>query len=161
MRTLLFVLLMLSANGGFAANCRTVESDVTALACNIYFESRGESLAGQMLVGFVTINRSHSEEFPETIKDVVKQRTQFSWRSRRSVKIDEPDAWERSKKLSRFMLALADHKEIYDKMDFTKGSLYFHKVGTPRPKLNVPTKRTITLGQHVALRPVKSNVYKP
>lgn len=154
MRSILALLFILSANGCFAANCRTLDSDLQALACNIYFESRGEPLAGQLLVGFITINRTLNDEFPTTIRDVVTQRTQFSWRKRKSVKVDEAIAWERSKKLSKFLIKLSNNKEVYKKLDFTRGSLYFHKTGTPKPRLNVPTEKVISLGQHTALRPV-------
>jgi spore germination cell wall hydrolase CwlJ-like protein len=59
------------------------ESDVECLAKNIYFEARGEPLIGKLSVGFVTLNRVKSKQFPNTICEVVKQRRkntcQFSW----------------------------------------------------------------------------------
>lgn len=49
------------------------------LAGAIYFESKGEPLAGQLAVANVIINRSKSGRFPSDICSVVKQRGQFSF----------------------------------------------------------------------------------
>ena len=43
------------------------------LALNIYFESRGESLAGQAAVADVVMNRVEDSYYPDTICDVVQQ----------------------------------------------------------------------------------------
>ena len=37
--------------------CKKTDSSVDALACNIYWEARGENISGQMAIGFVTLNR--------------------------------------------------------------------------------------------------------
>lgn len=55
------------------------ERQIECLAKNIYFEARGESRAGQMAVGQVTINRAKHDAYPPSICAVVKQRHQFSW----------------------------------------------------------------------------------
>lgn len=44
----------------------------------IYCEARGESYAGKKAVGIVVMNRVRSKEFPDTVKDVIYQRGQFS-----------------------------------------------------------------------------------
>lgn len=49
------------------------------LAGAVYFESKGEPLAGQLAVANVIINRSKSGRFPSDICSVVKQRGQFSF----------------------------------------------------------------------------------
>lgn len=49
------------------------------MAHNIYHESRGEPYDGKVAVAIVTINRVRSEMFPNTIKGVVIQPSQFSW----------------------------------------------------------------------------------
>lgn len=46
---------------------------------NIYFESRGESLAGKIAVGLVTLNRVSSPKWPNSECGVVWQKKQFSW----------------------------------------------------------------------------------
>ena len=61
---------------------KTLKSYEEALAClkaNIFHEARGESIEGQRLVGFVTLNRVADPRWPNTICDVVHQRAQFSW----------------------------------------------------------------------------------
>lgn len=59
------------------------KQQIQCMAKNIYFEARSEPREGQIAVAFVTLNRVHSSEFPNTICGVVEQRTarvcQFSW----------------------------------------------------------------------------------
>jgi spore germination cell wall hydrolase CwlJ-like protein len=58
------------------------DKQVRCLAENIYYESRGESLEGQVAVAKVTLNRL-DEGYANTVCGVVKQRSeavcQFSW----------------------------------------------------------------------------------
>lgn len=44
----------------------------------IYCEARGESYAGKKAVGIVVMNRIKSKKFPNSIKEVIYQRGQFS-----------------------------------------------------------------------------------
>lgn len=65
--------------------------DRECLAKNIYFEARGETIAGQVAVAWVTLNRMESSKFPDTLCGVVYQartdrngnplrhQCQFSW----------------------------------------------------------------------------------
>jgi N-acetylmuramoyl-L-alanine amidase len=67
------------------------QKQVQCLAKNIYFEARSEPEQGKIAVAFVTLNRVMSLDFPNTICDVVEQKTrvanigdkrvvcQFSW----------------------------------------------------------------------------------
>jgi N-acetylmuramoyl-L-alanine amidase len=52
---------------------------LNCLAMNIYHESRGEEIEGQIAVGHVTVNRMEHTYWPDTICDVVYQPRQFSW----------------------------------------------------------------------------------
>ena len=54
------------------------DKQVRCLAENIYYESRGESLQGQVAVAKVTLNRL-DEGYAHTVCGVVKQGCQFSW----------------------------------------------------------------------------------
>lgn len=56
-----------------------LSDDLQCLAGAIYFESKGEPLAGQLAVAEVIINRAKSGRFPPSVCDVVKQRGQFSF----------------------------------------------------------------------------------
>ena len=77
------------------------------LARNIYHEARGESIAGQVAVAWVTLNRMESQDFPNTICGVVYQartdangnplrnQCQFSWYcDGRSDRIRNQREWE-------------------------------------------------------------------
>ena len=58
---------------------QAMDSDLACLAGAIYFESKGEPLAGQLAVSQVIINRARSGRFPSAICSVVTQRGQFSF----------------------------------------------------------------------------------
>ena len=53
--------------------------EVECLATGIYFESKGEPLAGQLAVGKVIANRTHSGRFPSTYCGVLTEPGQFSF----------------------------------------------------------------------------------
>lgn len=67
------------------------DEDRHCLAQNIFFEARNQSLAGQVAVAWVTLNRMEASAFPNSICGVVKQanrdsqgrvikhKCQFSW----------------------------------------------------------------------------------
>ena len=67
------------------------EDQLRCLAENIFFEARDQSIAGQVAVAWVTLNRVGAERFPDTICGVVRQanrdsagniirhQCQFSW----------------------------------------------------------------------------------
>lgn len=55
------------------------EDDAECLAKNIYFESKNQSLKGQVAVALVTMNRVRSPYYPNTVCEVVYDRLQFSW----------------------------------------------------------------------------------
>jgi N-acetylmuramoyl-L-alanine amidase len=57
----------------------TPDAESECLARAVYWESRGEPLAGQLAVAEVIINRSRSGRFVPTICGVVRQRSQFSF----------------------------------------------------------------------------------
>ena len=58
---------------------QTDDSEHECLAGAVYFESKGESLQGQLSVAEVVLNRTRSGRFPRSICGVVKQRSQFSF----------------------------------------------------------------------------------
>ncbi len=61
-------------------DCDQVRADEkVCLACNLYFEARGEEETGIIAVATVTLNRVKSGEYPNSICEVVWQKWQFSW----------------------------------------------------------------------------------
>ncbi|WP_443584407.1 cell wall hydrolase [Sphingomonas sp. CLY1604] len=79
------------------------------LAGAIYFESKGEPLAGQLAVANVIINRSKSGRFPADVCSVVKQRGQFSFvRGGEIPSIDEGrTAWRTALAVAKVAMAAA------------------------------------------------------
>lgn len=61
------------------ASIRSDTADLECLAAAIYFESKGEPLAGQLAVAQVIKNRSKSARFAKTYCGVVRQPGQFSF----------------------------------------------------------------------------------
>ncbi|WP_375391163.1 cell wall hydrolase [uncultured Sphingomonas sp.] len=55
------------------------DEHLRCLAGAVYFESKGEPLAGQLAVAQVILNRTRSGRYPADVCGVVKQRGQFSF----------------------------------------------------------------------------------
>jgi spore germination cell wall hydrolase CwlJ-like protein len=99
----------------------TLSPDLRCLAAAIYFEARGEPLAGQLAVGEVVVNRAEADAFPDSYCGVVRQPAQFSFvRGGRipPVNTDTP-AWKRA-------VAIAEiaHRDLWETE--AKDALYFH-----------------------------------
>lgn len=94
--------------------------EINCLALNIYHESRGENLEGQISVAQVTMNRVEHDYFPNTVCDVVWQPSQFSWtHDGYSDRPRERLAWITA-------LDIAD-LVYYDQVDDpTEGALFYH-----------------------------------
>ncbi|WP_447932666.1 cell wall hydrolase [Sphingopyxis fribergensis] len=56
-----------------------LDPELRCLAGAVYFESRGESLVGQLAVAHVVLNRAQSGRFPKSLCGVVHQKSQFSF----------------------------------------------------------------------------------
>lgn len=61
------------------ASADTPDGETDCLARAVYWESKGEPLAGQLTVARVIINRAHSGRFADSVCGVVRQRGQFSF----------------------------------------------------------------------------------
>ena len=62
----------------FATNA-PLDTETNCLATAVYFESRGESVEGQLAVARVVINRAASGKYPSDWCSVIKQPAQFSF----------------------------------------------------------------------------------
>jgi spore germination cell wall hydrolase CwlJ-like protein len=68
-------------------SAREIETQLTCLARNVYWEAASEPFEGKVAVAQVTMNRMNSGKFPDTVCGVVHQKTtvynkivcQFSW----------------------------------------------------------------------------------
>jgi len=57
----------------FSGQSNATDEQVSCLALNIYHEARDQSIAGQIAVGLVTLNRVRDDRFPDTICEVVME----------------------------------------------------------------------------------------
>lgn len=106
---------------------RTVDADTAVdeqtkcLATAVYYESRSESLDGQLAVARVIINRAESRRFADSLCGVVKQPGQFSFVRRGT--LPQPNMghrhWKTSVAIAR--IALQDAWESK-----AEGALFFH-----------------------------------
>lgn len=119
------------------------------LAYNIYFEARGESTAGQVAVGQVTLNRVNSDKFPNSVCGVVRDavvrdgkivKCQFSWYCDGIPEvIRNPELYNKTYELAEYLLSS-------DMPDITDGALFFHsKSVNPGWK----RKKLVTIGNHI------------
>lgn len=99
----------------------TLETQAQCLAGAVYFESKGESLAGQLAVAKVVIARSKSGRFASTLCGVVFQKSQFSFvRRGRMPAIDKNSRnWQNAVAISKIALSNSWKSPV-------EGALYFH-----------------------------------
>lgn len=60
------------------ATVNYTKSELRLMSAIIYCEAQSESYKGKLAVGIVVMNRKKSSLYPDTIKDVIYQRYQFS-----------------------------------------------------------------------------------
>jgi spore germination cell wall hydrolase CwlJ-like protein len=121
-----------------------VDAETHCLAGAVYFESKGESLAGQLAVARVVLARTKSGRFPSTICGVVYQPSQFSFvRGRSMPRIDTGSQnWRNAVAISKIALDGSWKSPV-------EGALFFHaRYVSPGWKL----KRIGTIDNHVFYR---------
>lgn len=102
------------------------KKEIDCLARNMYFEAGHEPRDGVMAVGMVTMNRLISQKFPQTVCEIVYQKTgkiyQFSWVPIRnnSTKIDQEVY---NKVLQKAITIYFNHRDMED---VSRGALFFH-----------------------------------
>lgn len=114
------------------------------LALNMYHEARGEGAVGMQMVGEVTLNRVNRPEFPDTICDVIYQRSQFSWvRGKKNHHPDEIESWELALEIAENLLQGEAH--LYD-----NGATHFMatKLLKNPPRWARKFDRVATVGKH-------------
>lgn len=124
----------------------TLSREMECLAGTVYFEARGEPLAGQLAVAQVVINRSESRRFPSSYCGVVYQRSQFSFvKGGRMPRISRGSgAWKRAKAIAR--IAHEGHWESE-----AQDSLYFH-ANYVRPSWSRKKTPRATIKTHIFYR---------
>jgi len=116
------------------------------LAGAVYFESRGEPLAGQLAVAQVVINRADDNRFPASYCGVVYQRAQFSFvKNGRMPNIRaSSNAWQRAKAIAQIA-----HEGMWDSE--AEDAVYFHAKYV-RPSWSRRKTRTAQIDTHVFYR---------
>jgi len=106
---------------GLVDTSAPLDAELRCLAAAVYFEARGEPLAGQLAVAQVIINRSKDPRFPRTYCGVVAQPGQFSFmRDRRMPRLPIPGrAWARA-------VAIATIADRGLWPSAAKGAVFFH-----------------------------------
>lgn len=128
---------------------------IECLTQNVYFESRSESEKGQYAVANVTINRSKSEIFPQTICDVVQQKRndkcQFSWWCDEKLRDQIEDKTYDQELYQQAKLIAIDTYMNHDKINVgTKGALFYHAKYVKKKKLGVAKlHKTAIIGKHI------------
>lgn len=121
----------------------SLDDEMHCLAGAIYFESRGEPLAGQLAVAEVIINRAASRQFPADYCGVVYQRSQFSFvKNGRMPNIRTGSAaWKRATAIAQIA-----HKGLWDSE--AAGSLFFH-ARSVAPSWRHKRQAMATISRHV------------
>lgn len=130
---------------------KPLDDAISCLARTIYWEAKGEGIAGMEAIANVVMNRLGHEGFPNTVCEVVKQgqerkACQFSWWcDGRADDAQEEKAYTLAKEVARKAL----NRQLKDR---TGGALYFHhrKVS---PKWSAEYMKTTELGDHIFYKP--------
>lgn len=97
-----------------------IDPELRCLAGAVYFESRGESLPGQLAVAHVVINRAQSGRFPKSLCGVVLQKSQFSFvRGGRMPAVRNTALWNNA-------VAIAQIARDGSWKNHAPGALFFH-----------------------------------
>lgn len=128
--------------------------DLQCLAENIYFEARGEPLAGQYAVAEVTLNRTHARNFPRTICAVVHEMrwdpvrrrhvADFSWTELGALTPEDGPAWKQA-----MTVAGAAYDELAPPL--VPDALYYHATSV-RPDWARSRHAVVTIGNHTFYR---------
>lgn len=122
-----------------ASNAHEDKKQIECIALAVYWESRGEPRAGQMMVANVIHNRAKHDKFPETHCSVVFQPYQFSnIETLAKMPIEEPESWEKA-----FDIAKLSYYGFIDKTD----ALFYH-AETVTPKWAKSFEQVAKVGSH-------------
>lgn len=130
-----------------------VERELHCLALNIYHEARGEPVAGKYAVGMVTLNRVESDNYPDSICEVVYHRiwndrdnryiSAFSWTTQNVDLMPEESPWRTAMEVARnvYQRTIPDDMVLAD-------ALYYH-ADHVKPYWAKSRIRLTQIGRHV------------
>ena len=140
------ILMMLVVMPTVCNASQPTKSDMYWLTQNIYQESRNQSLYGQFLVGFVTLERLDDGRWGNSIKEVVTSKKQFSWHNNKKIyhlPTDEK-AWNSCKSVA--LASVIVHEYIRG-----TGIIFYHDKKV-NPKWNRSMYKMVVLGEHIFYR---------
>ncbi|MGY6550738.1 MAG: cell wall hydrolase [Erythrobacter sp.] len=125
---------------------RPLSEEVQCLASAIYFESRGEPLAGQLAVAKVIINRADDPRFPANYCSVVHQPGQFSFvkKGRMPHIRTRSAAWRQAKAVARIA-----HQGLWES---EAGEAVFFHATYVRPSWSQRKQRLAQIKTHIFYR---------
>lgn len=114
------------------------------LSLNVFHESRGEPLEGQLAVAYVTHHRAAGK--PKNYCQVVYAPGQFSWTANKPKTDKSSEEWKR---------AVAVAKSFRYFPDETNGATFYHATSVS-PKWRHSKFKVKKIGQHVFYKEVKA-----
>ena len=119
------------------------DRELRCLAAGVFYESKGEPLAGQLAVAQTILNRSKSGRFPKSICSVLTQAGQFSFVRGGVV----PDASGRNGWTTAVAVAKVAHADLWESA--ADKALFFH---ARRVSPGWKMQRIASIGNHVFYR---------
>lgn len=131
---------------GMVDTAAALDDELHCLAGAVYFEARGEGLAGQLAVAQVIINRSEDGRFPGSYCGVVAQPGQFSFmRGRQMPQVRTGTAaWTRA-----VAIAQIAHKGLWES---EVGKAVFFHARYVRPSWSMRKTRMAQIDTHIFYR---------
>lgn len=129
---------------GIKKQQRNSISDEECLARIIYYEARNQSTKGKMAVADVTLNRTMSPDFPDSVCGVVTQDKQYSGFRIHSIihtTSQAQKAWDESKRIAA--IAIDNRNTVLD-----SSVLYFHTTHV-NPSWKKKMRRVARIDDHV------------
>ena len=130
---------------------RVERRELTCLALNVYYEARGEPVAGMYAVAEVTMNRVSSHRFPETVCGVVYEKRwdrlrrrrvgAFSWTEFDIVPHPEGVQWRQAREVAE-VVYFGRQTPVLD------GALHYHATYI-RPSWSKGQKPLARIGGHI------------
>ena len=118
--------------------------NLACLAKNVYFEARGEPLAGQYAVAEVTMNRRGWGPFRRSVCAVVYEPGAFSWTSERRLAEPSGPAWRSAQRVAEAVYWQRHTPTL-------QGARYYHATYV-RPDWAKQKERIARIGHHIFYR---------
>jgi spore germination cell wall hydrolase CwlJ-like protein len=120
------------------------ERNVACLARNVYFEARGEPVAGQYAVAEVTMNRRGWGPFRKSVCAVVYEPGAFSWTGLRNLPEPHGKAWDSARHVAEAV--------YWQRHTPTLGGARYYHATYVKPDWAREKQRVARIGSHIFYR---------